>query len=164
MNTIYSTVPFGVEVFKLCLKVKHWVAASLLSSSLSLDLFLRDTLSFINLLLRFASLTLSPSSLPLHSTLPSLLVWPDAYLRLFPTRWLIYHYIITASPLLHPDVTRVHTSLELFQYPCISTDTLSLPFFSRFVLHTYLCLHGFSWEYAHVFFSSRFNNWAISES
>lgn len=51
-------------------------------------------------------------------------MWPDANLRLFPTRWLIYHYIITASPLLHPDVTQMHTSLKLFQYPCISTDTL----------------------------------------
>lgn len=67
------------EVLKLYLIAKHSVSASL---SVSLDLLLCDTLSVINLHL----LPLLHPLLFLSSSLPSLLVWPDANLRLFPTR------------------------------------------------------------------------------
>lgn len=140
INFFESSVPFGVE---WCLIVNNPIA--LLSHSVSI--------SFANLHLLFLLQPLLLLFLPLHTTpLPSLLGWPDANLRLFPTRWLIYHYIITASPLLQPDVTPIHTTLELFQYSCISTGSLSL-----FGFLTHLCL--ISWEYALFFlFSSRCNS------
>lgn len=107
-----------------------------LSQSLLTSFFM--THSFINLHLLFPP-SASPLPLFLFSLpLPSLLGWPYANLRLFPTRWLSYHYIITVffffSPLLHPDVTTMHTTPELFQYSCISRATRSP--FSRSLCYT----------------------------
>lgn len=110
-RTFKAPILFGVEYYYY-----YYYTSCLFSSSQSL----LTCFSFINLLLLFLPLCLCTL------LLPPLLGWPDANLRLFPTRWLIYHYIITASLLLHPDVTRRHTTLELFQYSCIITGIPSL--------------------------------------
>lgn len=118
---------------------------------------------FLNPLLLFCSFT--PSSSPLPSALSPFLCpppeQPTANLRLFPTRWLICHYIITASPLLHPDVTRKCT--HALSYFCISPSAQTPSVLISLALHTYFSSHRFHGSVV-VFFMSSFSNLAINES
>lgn len=96
--------------------------------SLSVCHFLYDTLSHHQ--------PVSSLSSSAHCLTPPSPGWPDANLRLFPTRWLIHHYIIAALPLMHPDVTPMHTtSGAISVFAQAPSFLLSLA-----ILHTHLSL------------------------